>query len=299
MLNRLEMLRVFNIVAESESFKEAATRLATSPQKITRAIQELEKIMGESLFHRNTRRVQITEFGSKFHQEVKTVLSDVDGLFTSTDPKVSDYAGIVRITVSNYLGRTYLMEILKPILLKHPEIRFDILSSDTLTDMVEQKVDIAIRTAEKLRNSQIIAKKVGRMSFKVLGAPKLIKRVGAPKTIQDLHHLPTTHTTNVSTGRPWPWNLDGEDFLPGNPAFTANDGEIEIFATINGIGFSQLPMLLAKPHLEKGKLVEVLSDHPTDDWFLYVIRPEQKAIPKRVRLVFDHLVEELSKISFS
>ena len=299
MLDRLEMLRVFNTVADCESFKEAATRLAMSPQKITRAIQELEKLTGEALFHRNTRSIQITEYGTKFQLEVKGVLGNVDQLFSHQNTKVTDYSGTIRITISTYLGRTHLMEMLKPILIKHPEIKFEILATDSLTDLVEQKIDIGIRASGKLKNSQIVAKKIGRLGFKIVGSPKLIKRVGTPQSIQDLHKVPTTHTMNTSNGRVWPWNLDGEDFVPGNPAFAANDQAMELEAALLGIGFSQIGSNLVRSYLEKGKLVEVMADHETDDWYLYVIRPEQKAIPKRVRLVFDHLVEELSKLNFN
>ena len=299
MLNRLEMLRVFNTVAESHSFKEAATRLAMSPQKITRAIQELEKITGESLFHRNTRSIQITEFGEKFHKQVKDVLNNVDDLFSSEEAVAkTDFAGSVRITVGSYLGRHFLMQILKPLILKYPEIKFDIIATDLISDMVEQKIDIGIRGGV-LKDSQLIAKIVGKLDFKVVGSPKLIKEVGAPKTISDLHRVPTTHTINNSTGRPWVWNLNGQDFLPQNCTFSANDQEIELHAALNGVGFSQLGTLMTKPYLEKGKLVEVMSDHMTDEWFLYVVRPHRVAVSKRVRLVFDHLVEHLSKIDFT
>ncbi len=58
MLNRLEMLRIFCVTAESPSFKAAAARLSTSPQTITRAVKELEDLVGEPLFHRDTRRCE-------------------------------------------------------------------------------------------------------------------------------------------------------------------------------------------------------------------------------------------------
>lgn len=298
MLNNLEMLRVFNTVAESHSFKEAASRLGASPQKITRTIKELEKITGEVLFHRNTRSIKITDYGESFHKQVKNVLAKVDELLSIETPKNLDFAGNIRITVSGYIGRKYLMKILQPIILKYPEIKFDLLVTDSISDIVEQKVDIGIR-AGVLKDSQLIAKNVGRLGFKVVGTPKLIKKYGKPQSIQDLHRVPTTHILNLSTGRPWPWNLNGEDFLPQNPAFTTNDPEVELDATLLGVGFSQTGSFMVKNYLDKGKLVEVMSDHPTEDWYLYVIRPQRAAVSKRVRLVFDHLVEALSNIDFT
>ncbi|WP_425119199.1 helix-turn-helix domain-containing protein [Burkholderia gladioli] len=64
MLDRLELLTVFAAAAKASSFRDAARRLGVSPQVVTRAIRELEQRLGETLFHRNTRRVQITATGN-------------------------------------------------------------------------------------------------------------------------------------------------------------------------------------------------------------------------------------------
>jgi DNA-binding transcriptional LysR family regulator len=63
MSNRLEALRVFFTAADAANFREAAVRLSVSPQVVTRAVRELEEELGEPLFHRSTRGVQLTDFG--------------------------------------------------------------------------------------------------------------------------------------------------------------------------------------------------------------------------------------------
>lgn len=292
MQNRLEMIRVFSVVAEMESFKESATRLGMSPQKITRIIQELELITGEVLFHRNTRSIQITDFGKIFLEKAKVVVNDFDGLFDEQKPKVSELAGTVRITVSGTFARKYLMPALKPFLKKYPEILIEIISSDALSDIVEEKIDIGIRGG-LIKDSRLIVKTIGMMDFYIVGSPALIKKVGRPKSIKDLHEMPTTHLVNVNNGRPWQWNLNGEDFVPANPAFATNDAEIELDAVLSGIGFSQTGGPLIVPYLKSGKLVKVMEDFTTDSWNLYVYRPQRNPVPKRVRLVFDHIVESL------
>lgn len=294
MLNRLEMMRIFSVVAESNSFKESATRLGISPQKITRIIQELERITGEGLFHRNTRSIQITEFGQSFHEKVKILLAQADDLFIDKGPKVSDLAGTVRIAVSKSFGRKYLIQILKPFFKQYPEIILDIKASDSISDVVEEKIDVGIRVGV-LKDSTLIARAVGKVDFIIVGAPSLIKKVGKPKSIIDLHRLPTTHLMNMSTGRPWQWNLNGEDFLPARPAFLSNDPEIELEAILNGVGFAQVGGPLVREYLKNGKLVEVMQDHSTDSWNLYVYRPQRTPVPKRIRLVYDHLIETLSE----
>lgn len=292
MLNRVEMLRIFSVVAEASSFKEAATRLAISPQKVTRIIQELEKITGELLFHRNTRSIQITEFGEKFHHRVKDVVHQVDELFLE-EPKQSDLSGKVRITVARSFGRNFLMKIMKPFLRIYPDIVLDIRASDEISDLVNEKIDIGIR-AGILKDSQFVARAVSKIDFIIVGTPGLIKRVGKPHTIEDLHRLPTTHLMNEKTGRPWEWNLNGIDFSPANPSFITNDSDVEMEAVLSGLGFSQVAGPMVRSYLRNKKLIEVMKDHSTETWTLYVYRPQRSPVPKRVRLVFDHLVESLS-----
>ncbi|MBJ9881404.1 LysR family transcriptional regulator, partial [Burkholderia cenocepacia] len=81
MLNRLDILKIFAAAAAAPTFREAAARLGVSPQVVTRAVRELEEMLGETLFHRTTRSIRITAFGQSFAREVQGALAVVDGLF--------------------------------------------------------------------------------------------------------------------------------------------------------------------------------------------------------------------------
>ena len=85
MSNRLETLRVFCIAAESTNFRDAAVRLSVSPQVVTRAVRELEEELGEPLFHRSTRGVQLTEFGRQLVERARTAVAGVEDLFDRKD----------------------------------------------------------------------------------------------------------------------------------------------------------------------------------------------------------------------
>src|SRR6202051_5214166 len=80
MQNRLKMLRIYCAAVEAGSFKEAATRLGTSPRAVTRAVQEAEALVGEILFHRNTRRVRATEAGEAFAHRARDLVRQLDEL---------------------------------------------------------------------------------------------------------------------------------------------------------------------------------------------------------------------------
>jgi DNA-binding transcriptional LysR family regulator len=294
MLNRLEMMRIFCVTAESNSFKEAAVRLGISPQAVTRAIKQLEQTVGEPLFYRNTRQMRITDFGVQLASRAKDMVSGIDALFTTAnDQQDSSLAGTVRITAPVVIGRRFLLPVLSEIAARHPEIVIDLRLSDAITDAIEQQIDIGVRVGF-LRDSSFVARSPAKVSFFSVGAPSLIARVGKPKSIDDLLDMPTTGLVDSSTGRCWPWYFsDGHQFTPKATAFITDDAETELDLVLNGIGFAQVPGCLAIPLIHSGRLVTVLGEHQAPPWDLYVYRPQRGPVPTRTRLVYDRLLQTL------
>lgn len=295
MLNRLEMLRLFCAAAEASSFKEAAARLGTSPQAITRAVKELEEAIGELLFHRNTRGVQITEFGAQLAVHARDGVSHIDNLFHRNN-RLPDagMTGVVRITTTRVIGRRFLMKALLPLIARHPGIRLDVQLTDVVADVVDERIDIGVRIGQ-LRDSRFIARSIAKVPFVVVGTPKLAAAKGKPTTPQDLQHLPMTALTDHNTGRIWPWFFaDNQSLVPAAPAFVTDDPEVEFSAMLAGIGYGQVLAQMAEPHLRSGKLISVLDDYQPTPWELYVYRPRRSPVPARIRLIYDHIVEALS-----
>ena len=295
MLNRLEMLRIFVAAAEAGSFKDAAIRLGISPQAVTRGVQELERLQGELLFHRNTRQIRITAFGEALAQTARERLALIDAMFSPSEAnKDEDYAGIVRITAPKALGRIGLLPPLSTLAIAHPGLRIDLSLSDTPADVVDERIDVGVRFGP-VRDNRFIARKVNSHAFHVVAAPALIDRRGTPTQIHDLETLPTTVMNDLSTGRPWPWLFaQGRKYTPSAPTFASNDSEAELDAVLSGLAFGQIAGFLAEDHIAAGRLVRVMQHLEPSPWDLYVYRPQQGPVAPRVRLVFDGLVKSLA-----
>lgn len=295
MLNQLELMRMFCAAAEAASFKEAATRLGVSPQAITRAVKQLEHFFGEPLFYRNTRQIRITDFGERLANRARDTVAGMDELFAGAATKpVADVAGTVRITAPTIIGRRFLLRVLSEVALEYPQISLDLRLSDTISDVVEQQIDIGIRVGF-LRDSSFVARATAKIAFLAVAAPELIARVGAPSDVQALLDLPTVALVDNSTGRRWPWYFaGGQQFMPRATAFMTDDPESELNLVLNGVGFGQLADCLAMPYLRSGQLVQVLKQHTPPPWDLYVYRPQRRPLPARIRLVYDCIVEALS-----
>ncbi|HEY9101948.1 LysR family transcriptional regulator [Chitinimonas sp.] len=296
-LNRLEMLRIFCTAAEAASFKEAAIRLGISPQAVTRAVRELEELTGELLFHRNTRRNHITEFGEQLAERGRRAVGEMDALFQSNRrPVDEELQGTVRITTPSSLGRTFLTPALATLGLRYPGLRLDVRLSDQIADVVDEQIDIGVRVGF-FRDSRFVARRAGQIRFHVAAAPSLVALTGGPKRLQDLDTLPVTGLIDRKSGRPWAWYFkDGQQWAPRDPVFSTGDTDAELAAVLSGLAYGQLATPMVSPYLQSGQLVSVLDHLAPDPWGLYVFRPQRSPVPARIRLVFDHLVQTIAAI---
>lgn len=298
MLNRLEMLRIFVAASETQSFKGAASRLGISPQSVTRAIQDLERMHGEVLFHRNTRGIQITSYGDALATRAKIGVQQLDELFLQGQVRESqELEGIVRLTAPVMLGRILLMPVLKSLALSYPQLRFDLQLSDDHADVVDERIDIGVRFGP-LHDNRFVARRVAAPAFHVVGTPELIARHGKPTSIEQLHELPTTELRDRTAGRGWPWYFSGgAQIIPAHPRFSSNDGDAECEAILAGIGFGQIPAYSADPYIAAGRLVPVLQEFMPEPWDIYVFRPQRGPVPTRIRLVFDSCVAAMERLA--
>ncbi|MBR8250640.1 LysR family transcriptional regulator [Burkholderia cenocepacia] len=294
MLNRLDILKIFAAAATAPTFREAAARLGVSPQVVTRAVRELEEMLGETLFHRTTRSIRITAFGQSFAREVQGALAVVDGLFGPATGQRDEPVGVVRITAPSGMGRHYVQPILTGLMQQYPGLVPDLRLSDVPSPVVDEQIDIGVRVGA-IGDNRFVARMVGPLPMWVVAAPALIRRLGEPKNRKALEAMPVTCLIDRASGRPWPWMFRGEQqFVPPSPAYLTDDTEVEIEAVCAGVGVGQCAEYLVRPYVRKGRLVRVLPSLEPEPWKLHVYRPRRGPMPRRIRVVYDELVAKLA-----
>ncbi|EPS4553307.1 TPA: LysR family transcriptional regulator [Pseudomonas aeruginosa] len=141
MNKEMELLRIFRVAAESSSFRDAAVRLGTSPQGVTRAIQQLEQHYGEVLFHRSTRQVRITAFGEGLLDQVRPALERFEDLWrTPGSDQQASLSGTVRITAPHSLGTRAVLPALERVAARHPDITLDVRLSDRISNRGARRI---------------------------------------------------------------------------------------------------------------------------------------------------------------
>ncbi|WP_308789205.1 LysR substrate-binding domain-containing protein [Telluria antibiotica] len=241
-MNNTDLLRVFCIAADSLSFREAAARLAISPQGVTRAVQRLERHFGELLFHRSTRQVRMIEFGAQLSARARESLQQLDALFQRPGESMgSQLPTRVRITAPRSLARIHLLPALVDLATAHPSSILDLRLGDEIADVVDDQIDIGVRLGF-MRDNRFVARAAARMQFVIAAAPALVVRTGVPASPDALAALPTTGFIDNTSGRVWPWYLAGERlFVPAAPVLLMDDPEAERDAVLASIGYGQMP----------------------------------------------------------
>lgn len=291
------MLRIFCVAAESRNFKEAAALLGISPQAVTRAIKELEEQRGEILFYRSTRQIKITTDGEYLASQARIAVDALDGLLIkSPQAKPDEMKGVVRLTVSAVLGRRLVVPALTKFALRYPDIIVDCNLTDSHSNVIDERIDIGIRTGF-LPDNRYIARELAFINFYSVGTPELMAQVGKPETIADLDAYPLTALFDNKTGRYWPWAFtNSRNFTPAKPRFVADDLEAELQAILAGVGYGHMPGFLVLPLLKSGRLVQILKNETSPAWRLYLYRPQRGPVPLRISVLFQYLTEVLGDI---
>ena len=294
-INRAAEMAVFVDVVDAGGFSAAAGRLKMTPSAVSKLISRLEARLGTRLLHRSTRQLQTTPEGAAFYSQCVRILEDMD----SAEREASTCGaprGRLRINCFVPFAMLYLLPILPEFLERYPDITVDVVGTDTVVDLLEDRTDIAIR-AGKLKESNLVARKLGEGRMVVLGSPAYLDRHGTPRTPDDLarHNL---LGFNFRRQVPlWPF-LDGKGgMLQLRPEGNAllGDGESMRHLALAGVGLVRLSRMHTKHDIAAGRLVPVLEDYnPADLEAVHaVFLGPGKQLPPRVRVMLDYLIEKI------
>ena len=141
-------MRLFTRVVEAGSFTGAARQLGVVPTSVSRQVAALENELGTRLLNRTTRSQRLTDAGALYYQRVKRILADIDDANIEISSLEATPRGNLRITAPVTLGRLHLMPMIPTFLERSPEIEIELALTDSIVDLVENGIDIAVRLGE-------------------------------------------------------------------------------------------------------------------------------------------------------
>ena len=286
-------LPLFVEAARAGSFSRAAERLDMNIATLSRRIAKLEEKIGVPLFSRSTRHMELTTGGRILLARGEFIVSEMASSLEAVTRHMNSPSGPVRVSIQEEeIYHTFLLHVFSAVSAKWPDITLNVSFFEHRSEDIDPVHDIMIRSGP-LTDSSLVARKVFVITLGLYAAPSLLKKYTAPGKPEDVLAMPCIRLAR--SGGAWVLN-DGARTapLPVRPAFQSSSISLCNEFALSGRGVAMLRRDFAEPHVRSGALVRLLPEWsgPSHDYYL-LRTPGQ--IPKRVRLVFDHLIAHFEK----
>lgn len=290
-MNEFSQIRTFVTLVECHSISSTAEKMDVAVSAVSRRLKELESTLGVQLMQRTTRKMHITEAGEKFYQRCCRLLDDLEEAKREASNAAVDLSGTLKIATPLSFGVAHLSPAIAAFMHLHPEIRVNLDMSDRRIDLVEEGLDLAIRIG-RLEDSTLMARKLASVKHVVCASPDFLNKYGVPKTPQDLSSMPALCYGNLN--QPGTWQYQDKENKTANVKvpirMRATNGDALVDAAIAGLGILCEPSFIVHGAVERGELMPVLTDIQWYAMNIYMVYPQSKHVPVRVRAFMDFLI---------
>lgn len=299
---QLGSLELFCAAAEAGSFTAAAQTLGLTPAAVSRAIARLEGRLDVRLFVRTTRQVRLTDAGLAYFEHCRPALAQLAEAEREVGGHQREPSGTVRISMPTSYGNVRVLPLLPAFRMRHPNVDIDAHVSNRSIDFTAEGFDLAIRV-QPPDDSTLIVRTLEHTPMVVVATPDYLQRRGTPRSIDDLRQHECIQFIRPATGRPLPWHLHAQGIerewaAPGG--IRVSDDIMGCITLLRaGAGLMQTLRFLVEDDLRRGTLVEVLQDHAGTTRSISLLYPSRRALPLRVRVLIDFLVERCGAAHFA
>ncbi|MGV1837537.1 LysR family transcriptional regulator [Rhizobium rhizogenes] len=294
----LERMRTFVRVAERGSLSAVARELGIGQSTVTRHLRELEEAVGVPLLSRTTRRVTMTDEGSRYYVDSIQILRLVEQAGDEARSTRGAPAGTIRISCTAAFGVLHASRMIFAFQDRYPEIAVDLSLTDERVDLVEEGVDIALRLGP-LADSSTKLRALGQSRRLLAAAPAYLAARGTPVVPQDLCDHEGIRMSNIAGSDTLV--LQGPDgkrhMVPFGGRFRVDHGLAAREALVAGRGIAPTHHWLVDDLLATGRLVAILPDYALPPVPLSMLIVPERAGIARVRLLIDFLAQEIGGIA--
>lgn len=291
-MNRFENMNTFIRVVEAGSISAAADRLGVAKSAVSRRLKELEAHLCVALFHRTTRRMNLTDSGRAFYQQSVRILDDVLEAELATSQAHGTLKGSLKVALPTSFGLMHMTPVINAFLKEHPQIEFDLDLNDREVDLIQEGFDLAIRIA-KLPDSSLIARRLAPIQLVMCASPAYLERMGTPQTPDDLINHQCLVYSLIRDFEAWHFTDAAGNAIRAkiHPYLKASAGEFLKDAAVDDLGIIFVPSFIVYKEIERGALVPLLTDYQPKQIDAYAIYPQTRHLSQRVRAFVDFLIK--------
>ena len=292
-MDLLNAMRNFTAVVDSKSFSQAAARRRLSNAAVSQSIKNLEDHLGVRLLNRNTRAVTLTDEGLRYDERCRTALAEIEEIQSALIQTKDRVFGRLCVEMPYALAKAYILPRLPEFNAAYPKLELTVLLNPVSGRVIDEGIDVAIQLGA-LPPSRLISRKVHAMRHIACAAPAYLREHGVPATPEQLAAhccigFWSPHTHRVVD---WPFERGGQRHLhrPCGPVHF-NSSEAAIVLAREAAGIVYMPDLLVSDDFRDGRLCGLLDGWTTLERPIYVVYPEKRHLPAKVRAFADFIAE--------
>jgi DNA-binding transcriptional LysR family regulator len=289
----IAQLRSFARIADLGSVSGAARSLGLPKSSVSRALSRLEETLRTALIERSTRHLRLTDAGRLLHRHAQRILDDVSEAENAVGSLIGRPSGTLRVSVGFTFAAGPLAPMLPAFLASYPDMRVVLTVDNRPVDLLTEEVDVSIRIGP-LRDSELIARKLGTIELWPCASPAYLAAHGTPKTVDDL----LKHSLIAHTDRRIPWRIRTPSGamreIDTEPRTVIPEPAVTRVMLLGDAGIGWLPDFNARDCISNGTLVRVLPDHGVDVVDVHALYPSHRSLSAKVRVFIDALATHLA-----
>jgi DNA-binding transcriptional LysR family regulator len=291
-MDQLSAMATFVCAVETGSFSAAARSLPSSLTSVSRQISALEQHFGTRLLLRTTRQLALTDDGRMLYERAKSILGEVREIEAALSRDRHQPSGRIRVSCPSLMGRLVIAPLLAEFLHRYPLLSVDLLLVDRAVDMVEEDIHLAIRVG-RLRDSQLVARKLADLRMIVCAPPTYLERRGVPQAPRDLAGHDCLIFSNAPGSAEWRFaeSMKADRKIRISGRLWMNSLDALATAAKEGAGIVRVPSWQVEADIRAGSLRRILADYEPPPTPLHLMfQPSRLASPK-TRAFVDYLIE--------
>ena len=294
-MDRFHELSAFIAVAEAGGFSAAARRTGLAQPTVSKAVAALEKRLGVALFNRSTRSVTLTDHGQRYFDRTRLMIEELDDADNDMTNSSLRVLGLVRISVASTFGRLHVLPIIPELLTLHPGLEVDLVLSDTVRDMVEDRIDLAIRVGP-VDEPDAVVRRVAGTRLVCVGSRRYFRDRGMPRAPADLVDHNCLVYGGLREAANWPFvGPDGPFSVTVRGNLSSNSIETIRAGVLAGIGIGIFTEASLVGDLSDPDIVTILDGFVRGVRDVNLVWPKRRFVPARVRRTTEFLAQAIAR----
>lgn len=298
-MDRWTAIELLVKTSELGSMSRAAEALGLSNAAASRHLAALEERLGARLIQRSTRRLTLTEVGEAFYRSCKSVLADMSDAESAASATTLNPTGMLRVSASLSFSVHHISPLLREFTQRYPNVRVHVETANRYHDLIDNNIDVAIRTREYENDSNITIRRLATTRRILAASPGYLGTHGMPKTVEELQQRPMLIYTYSN-------NPNDLGFRRGTETRTvnvkglleSNDGQVLRVAALDGMGIVVQPKYILYDDLVAGRLVSVLDDWDMPHLTINIAFQSRRHMSAKVRAFVDFMVEHFDRMDY-